>query len=276
MILNLLNASIIAAAAHSIAPTMRTVIAMSTIQSRSPEIERAATQQAYLFAGYVFLLLLTLVGTVLLYRAGNKYQEAVKKDADARIAEAGDGAAKANAEAAKANERTAQLSIQLEEANAKADIERQKVAKLEIEAATARLRQAEAERALLQLQERVRSRTLSGQHEQFVEILRAGAKGRARVECPVGSAEACNFANEVIRSLNATGWIVQVLGGPFRIADSSVVPAGITIVAHSRGQAAPHVQALYDAFTAVGFQVAGRYDADVPEDGVRVMIGVKP
>src|SRR2546423_1829271 len=124
MVLNLLKASIIAAAAHSPAAIIKTVIAMSTIQSTPTNIERAATWQTYVFVGYVFLLLLTLAGTVLLYKAGNAYQEAVKSDADARIAEAQGGAAKAVAgvanatlEIEKAKEETAKANAEAAKAN---------------------------------------------------------------------------------------------------------------------------------------------------------------
>lgn len=109
MTFNLLPASMIAATAQTTAAINEMVIAMSTSQSPSTNIERAATWQTYVFVGYVFLLLLTLVGTILLYKAGNRYQEAVKSDADARIVEAGERASNADARAGEANERAGKL-----------------------------------------------------------------------------------------------------------------------------------------------------------------------
>jgi hypothetical protein len=182
MVFNLLNASFIANAAISIAPIIKKVIVMSTIQSNSPEIERAATQQTYLFVGYVILLLLTLIGTVLLYRAGNKYQATVKADADARILEA-------KAEAAKANE---------------------EIARLQKDIAEARRRQAEAERALLELQERLRPRKLSAaQRRKLTAALDKAPTGAIEIECVhTPDNEPLTFANELAGELIASGWTV--------------------------------------------------------------------
>lgn len=159
MAFSLLNASLTANAAISVAPIMKTVIAMSTIQSNPPEIERAATQQTYLFVGYIFLLLLTAAASVFLYRAGNRYQDAVKKDADARIAEAQRvvseadakaaeanlGAAKANEGLAKSNEEIARLTKEAEALRAEAEQAKAETAKASKIAATANERAGELE-----------------------------------------------------------------------------------------------------------------------------------
>jgi hypothetical protein len=97
----------IAHTARMTAPTQAMVIAMSTIQSA---IDKAATVNKLLFAGYVVLLLLTAIATILLWASGNRVQDEIRKDADARIAtadsrgeEAKRGAAEARAESDKAN-----------------------------------------------------------------------------------------------------------------------------------------------------------------------------
>jgi hypothetical protein len=81
----LLQLSAIANAARMTAPAQNMVITMSIIQSA---IDKAATVNKLLFAGYVVLLLLTAIATVLLWASGNRVQDEIRKDADARIATA--------------------------------------------------------------------------------------------------------------------------------------------------------------------------------------------
>ena len=92
----------IATMARIVAPIKNMVIAMSTAQSAPSAIDRAATQNKWLFAVYVLLLLFSAALTVLLWKSGNRLQDEIKRDADARILEA-------KAEAAKANERAESL-----------------------------------------------------------------------------------------------------------------------------------------------------------------------
>ncbi len=144
MTLNLLNASLIAATAHHAAAISKMVIAMSIIQSAPTNIERAATWQTYVFVGYVFLLLFTLVGTVLLYKAGNAYQEAVKADADAKSAASNAIAETAKKDAAEANAKAAQADLGAAKANEGLAKSNEEIARLTKEAEALR---AEAENA---------------------------------------------------------------------------------------------------------------------------------
>ena len=111
--------------------------AMSTIQSPSP-IEVAARNQSHMFIVYVAVLVIGGIAaafmTVLVYRAGNRYQSAVQADADARIAEsnaeakrAGEGAAQANERAELANERAGQADERAAEANERAAVLENKI-----------------------------------------------------------------------------------------------------------------------------------------------------
>src|SRR4051794_32773951 len=69
-----------------IAPIMNMrVIAMSL---ESPNIvDRLTTQNKWFFAGYMFLALLTAFAGWLVWRSGNKVQDAVRIDADVKISE---------------------------------------------------------------------------------------------------------------------------------------------------------------------------------------------
>jgi hypothetical protein len=222
---------------------------MAMIQSSTP-IEVAARNQTRLFIVYVVVLAIggiaaTLL-TVLVYRAGNAYQGAVKADADARIAEAGTKAAEANAQAAKANEglgksneEIARLTAEAEQAKAeraeadrqiaiaKADAARAKegianaeavsakasveVARLQIVVSNAEQKRAEAEKALLELQERIKDRHLTAiQRKSLLDGLAGRPNGQLEVRCPIGSPEIRNFAVEFAQVFAESGWKVTL------------------------------------------------------------------
>ena len=82
-------------------------MAKSTSSSVS-SIESAVKSNNLLFFAYVSVALLVVVLTVLLWRSGNRVQEAVRVDADARIEEARNDAAAARRD-------TAQLAVNLAE-----------------------------------------------------------------------------------------------------------------------------------------------------------------
>lgn len=184
--------------------------------------------------------------TVLVYRAGNTYQGAVKADADARIAEAGTKAAEANAQAARANEglgksneEIARLTTEAEQAKteraeadkqiaiAKADAARAKegtanaeavsakasveVARLQVVVANAEQKRAEAQKALLELQERLKDRHLTAeQQKQLAYHLKSLPRGQLEIRAAVGSPDARNFALEFVAIFQSAGWQVSV------------------------------------------------------------------
>ncbi|HEY6168425.1 MAG TPA: hypothetical protein VI454_10325 [Verrucomicrobiae bacterium] len=145
---------------------------MEITSSKLTPIEAATRAHNWVYAGYVLVLLLAAFFTWYAWRTGNRVQEAIRADADARIAEADskaqqakegaakadEGAAKANeaagtanANAATANERATKLeagnlqlrgqvaTLELQSAHAKSE-----VARLQIDAATATQRAAAA------------------------------------------------------------------------------------------------------------------------------------
>jgi hypothetical protein len=83
MRLYLLMAETIAHAPIVLSPTMNTIIASSTESSSA--VAKAAREQLFFFIAYVLVLLLSAGLTVMLWRSGNKYQSAIKADAEARI-----------------------------------------------------------------------------------------------------------------------------------------------------------------------------------------------
>src|SRR5258708_16657597 len=126
------------------------IYAMITTFSRQPgqsAIEAAESRSTLIFGVYVVVLLIAAGLTVLVWTSGNTVQEAIGKDADARIVEA-----------------TAATT------------------RLQVELSAQQEKTAKAERALLEIQERLEPRTLSpGQRSQLRAALFAGPKGSFRV-----------------------------------------------------------------------------------------------
>ena len=83
MLLYLLTAKIIAQMPIALIPIMKTIIAQSSVDSS--DINRAAREQTLIFVLYVGSLLLAAFLTVALWKSGNKYQGAIKADAESRI-----------------------------------------------------------------------------------------------------------------------------------------------------------------------------------------------
>jgi hypothetical protein len=73
------------------------MVAAQSLDSSSPSIERAVTVHNRIFVLYVVVLALAAALTYLVWRSGNAVRDAIRHDADVRIAEAGAAAASAYA-----------------------------------------------------------------------------------------------------------------------------------------------------------------------------------
>ena len=101
------------------------------------EIDKAAILQRNVFVIYILTLMFTVFLSVIVWITSNKYQDAIKKDADAKIANS-------KVELEKANKSIAELSLRLEETKIS-------ILKMEKEVAEAKRKQAEAEKSLEEL-----------------------------------------------------------------------------------------------------------------------------
>jgi cell division protein FtsB len=168
--------------------TDNTVTAMAENGSAISEIQAAEAANTREF---VIQTIATLVTALVLayfaycaWAANNRFQETLNRNAQARIAEA-------TAEAAKANENVAKVEMQIanvtaETANAKKET---LAVSLKLEAET--IRRLDAERALLELIERVHPRRLNANQEaHVVESLKASpVRGQVRISYVSGDAE---------------------------------------------------------------------------------------
>ena len=106
----------------------------------------------------------------------------------------------------------------------------------------------------------------------FVGILSTRPKAQINISCPVGDSEACNLASQLESLLKAGGWTVI---GNFQVALKKI-PTGIRIIAKNPGIAPPTMQALAEAFHAVGFQVDPRFDTELSDDLIGLLVGTRP
>jgi hypothetical protein len=297
----------------AIIPIAKMVNMMAMIQSVSP-IESAAKDQTRLFIVYVAVLVIGGLAaaalTILVFRAGNSYQGAVRADADARIAEAGTRAVTANAEAAKANEglgksnaEIARLTKEAEQAKAeraeadkqiaiaKADAARAKegianaeavsakasveVARLQVVVANAETKLAQAEKALLELQERIKPRRFTTEQEKnLVAALKASPeKGLIEITCVMGDGEGFAFASQIDRILKAADWPTS---GANQGVFSPNNPIGFFVEVRSADSAPKFAGALQHAFSVAGITLEGILRPGMAEGHVQIVVGNKP
>ena len=283
-------------------------IAMAAIHTSSSNvspIEAATRVHNLVYLGYVVVLVLAAFFTWLAWKTGNKVQDAIRADANARIAEADSkaeiakqGAATANEGAAKANERATALenanltlrgqvaTLETGAANAAKDVARlqkeasdakaaQQRVELELAAQKTELvkyreRAAIAERSLLELQEKLAPRQLTPAGEAaLIKALAAGAKG----EIEIGYApdlETSLLADNFVRLLQAAGWTTTVI-----VEVSSPVLGGLNIEVHDINNAPQRAKALQDALTGIGIPVRALSISGLPKDKLRLFIGPK-
>ena len=145
---------------------------------------------------------------------------------------------------------------------------------LDKEVAEARTKQAEAERALLELQERMKPRHLTPeQRARLLEILKATTKGNIKVSCAVSNEESCAFAVELANLLKAAGWSVTGVGQLVKGGKQ----AGIFLRRRSIEVEPTSVDVLLTAFSTIGFPLEMEIDGKIREGvGLQLAVGAKP
>jgi hypothetical protein len=177
-------------------------------------------------------------------------------------AEADKQIAIAKADAAKADERSAKSSVE--------------VAKLQIVVAKAEQKRAEAEKALLELQQQVKPRHFTAEQRRlFISMLKNAPKVPVDIAC--SNDEACGYAKELDDVLRQAGYS-DVGGGAGAVLSLLEPFIGIQLMQRHPGDFIPALQALFDAFSAIGVNTHPVWDRNgaLPENQVRIVIGTKP
>jgi hypothetical protein len=147
-------------------------------QSLAPDaITKASSQNKAFFVVYMVLLLGAAVLTYLLWRSGNKVQDAIVADANARIGEARQKASEANAEAGRANQRAGELeynnlTLRGQVATLENSVVESKksLAELQIEAANAKANQQKVELQLALAQQNAAEANRKADEEHVMRL----------------------------------------------------------------------------------------------------------
>lgn len=284
-------------------PTTATVTPNSHSATSSPQASKDAIQGAQevhnrVFTGYVLLLFLTVVGTYWVWSSGNKAQDAVQADANARILEAEAVAAKAQGEASIAKQKTQEIerdnltlrgnvaTLETQAANAQKDVSAlQKAAtdaktaqqKVEIELAKQQEIAATAERNLLLLKEQMKDRTIPDlQADAMVikldEMFNKGfPRGKVLIKWATSTPDAWPLVLRLKEIFKAAGWT-----DVSDVAALAMTGEGFFIGMRDRRNPPKCEAAVWQAFNASGIPFTGYDDPSAPEDGVSIVIGQKP
>lgn len=261
-------------------------IATKTAQNSSTlgqnAIEQATRQNSWLFAVYMLVIVVGAMLTFLLWMSGNRVQDAIVADANARIEEAKSTAAGAN-ERSKTlendnlklrNDLNAQAGsvagLQKDASDAKAEQQR-----VQTDLAMQQEKTATAEKELADLKETIRPRHLTQEQQQaLIRLLSGEPTGAVSIVCVMGDGEGKAFATQIDSVLKASGWTVTG-GGVTQAAYSGGDPIGFGIVVHSAVAVPPYAVRIQQAFFSIGIPLAGAESTGQPEGTVAIMVGHK-
>ena len=200
----------------------------------------------------------------------------VKRNADAQIATAKATADTAKVDVAKADEKIADLKTQTEKARVKQKELEQENLKLHGEVAKLQKEAADAQRALLELQERLKPRHLTDtQKTKLISLLRGKPSGDILIRCLNGNLESCGFAKQITDTLTLAGWNVN---GPREeiIFSKAGPPLGLFIIVQN-GESAPiRAGILQQALEEIGFPAPAQLDKRIQINAVELLVGTKP
>lgn len=302
----------------AVAPSNASTASANT--SSTERIVRAQSTHNKIFVAYVVVLALTVVGTYFVWSSGNAAQRAIQdasnaetevakqkaSEADARAGIAEESAGKANIRAGEIEKsnldlRTQVANLEIQALDAKKDVARlQKDAtdakaaqqKVETQLAAQQERAARAEQSLLELQEKVKWRSVSKwQKDRFIEITKNQKKGEVEIMAKAGDPEAIAYANELMPMLQDAGWTVPPVEvrtyfgageiGLFLQINSfealkNTDPSEPNAVWIPDTSPIEHGAALNEALDAVGIKHEHGLNQNQPENSVVLIVGTKP
>jgi hypothetical protein len=238
---------------------------MTIIQtSTDSAIDAAARRNSKLFAAYIVVLLVTAiiiaVFTWLTWDSGNKLQDAIRNDANARIKEA-----------------TKDIpTLQRAASDAKAAQQR-----VEIELDKQRERTAKAERELLEVQQRIELRKLSEEQQETLKaaLLRI-PKIPVAIQCLLGDREGCPFAEQIKQVFVSCGWDVHGVGQAVYNGN----PTGLHLhlpkvnpnAAPTMDDVPPSAFPIQEAFTLIGLRMGASFMTRIPAGSIEIFVGGNP
>ena len=164
--------------------------------------------------------------------------------------------------------RAKQLSVAQGELNAA------KEAEADRGIATLRVRAANAEQSLLELQERIADRHLSqDQKDRLYKNLSVSPKGVVFVSAPSNDGEASIFAKEIEGVLRQAGWSNEPAGG---VVWEGTEPIGVLLVVKSRDDMLPQINRLRQAFSAASIPLVLTVEPRGEAGKIYLVVGHRP
>jgi hypothetical protein len=209
-------------------------------------IVTATARNAKIFNVYIFVLIGTALVlaffTWLVWDAGNKVQDAIRADADARILEAQNKGL--SLEADLNTEKGKVAGLQKDASDAKTAQQR-----VETKLAEQQTRAAIAERSLLELQEKVKPRHLTPEQKAAIKVALEGwPPHEVRITAFVGTPDGTSFGIELAAAINDGGWTASFLGQE----SSGGELRGIALIMKDTNHPTPGAKHLQDALSAAG------------------------
>lgn len=216
---------------------------------------------------------------------------AEKLVSDQNIAKANADAAKANEGIGKSNEEIARLNAEAENAKSERTEADKQIAKAKADATSAAERTAvislrveeearkrvEAEQALLELQEKLKPRSLtSRQRSELIGVLSKDRGHRVFISCKMLDSESCGFADILTSAFLEAGWNVF----PNKTSLNDFL--GLTVFATTPTETLSELETVRAAFKAAGIthrndKVATNSIGQFPADAwVLIVVGRKP
>jgi|SRR5438067_2482315 len=174
------------------------------------------------------------------------------------------------------NQRQSKTILRLETAASQARTAQQRVqielGETQKEVAGAKTKQAEAERQLINIQERFRPRMLA--RSKFIEALQNAPRGKVEISVITGDPESFAFADSIWAALRDAGFDVGNQVTPFMIFGET--PVGLTLGVKDVETPPLHAAPIQKAFEAAGVHAAGRAPFGSDLNVVYIQVGLKP
>ncbi len=140
--------------------------------------------------------------------------------------------------------------------------------------ATLRVRAANAERSLLELQQRIADRHLTpGQKNRLYKNLSVTPTGLVFVSAPSNDGEASIFAKEIEGVLRQAGWSNEPAGG---VVWEGTEPTGVLLVVKSKEDMLPQVNRLRQAFSAASIPLVLTVEPRSEAGKIYLVVGHRP
>ena len=149
----------------------------------------------------------------------------------------------------------------------------ERTAKLEKEAAELRVKAADAEKSLLEVQEKLRPRHLP-ERDKFVSFLREHKSGRFQIEYSSNDVESRLFALEIEAAFTDAGWNeARIIPGALVIFPQ---PVGLVLQVHSVESAPEYAGAVQQAFKMINFPTRAEMNDKQLPNTLTLVVGAKP